>query len=56
METIAEIFGGERGRPGFQAGLRPFVRDGAVAIEFVYGHNLEGEGGHWLTMGTAFSF
>ncbi len=56
LELIAEMFGGESGRPGFQAGIRPFLSGGDVALELVYGNNLDGERAHWLTIGLSLEF
>lgn len=56
LEVIGEVFGSENGRPGWQAGVRPLVLDGALALEFAYGRNLEGERGDWLTFGISTAF
>jgi hypothetical protein len=56
LELIGEVFGGETGRPGFQAGVRPFLFDTDVALELAYGNNLDGDRAHWLTVGLSFEF
>ncbi|MFN3313925.1 MAG: hypothetical protein ACK46Q_10705 [Hyphomonas sp.] len=56
LEIIGEVFGGQTGRVGWQAGLRPIVLDGSLALDFAYGRNLEGERGDWLTFGISTGF
>jgi hypothetical protein len=56
LELIGEVFGGETGSPGFQTGVRPFLFDTDVALEFAYGNNLDGDRAHWLTVGLSFEF
>jgi len=56
LELIGEVFGSEGSRPGWQAGIRPFVFDGNVALDIVYGRNLDGERADWLTLGLSFEF
>ncbi|MCC5980645.1 MAG: hypothetical protein JJU26_02885 [Oceanicaulis sp.] len=56
LELIGEVFGAENDRPGWQAGIRPYVFDGNVALEIVYGRNLDGERADWLTLGLSFEF
>lgn len=56
LELIGEVFGAENDRPGWQAGIRPFLFDGNVALDIVYGRNLDGERADWLTVGLAFEF
>ncbi|GGB65939.1 hypothetical protein GCM10007417_02080 [Glycocaulis alkaliphilus] len=56
LELIGEVFGSEGNRPGWQAGIRPFLFDGNVALDIVYGRNLDGERANWLTVGFAVEF
>lgn len=56
LELIGEVFGSEGNRPGWQAGFRPYVLDGNIALEIVYGRNLDGERADWLTVGLSFEF
>jgi len=56
LEVIGEVFGAQNERAGWQAGLRPYLRDGGLALEIVYGRNLEGERGDWLTVGLSTGF
>ncbi|MCC5994772.1 MAG: hypothetical protein JJU18_00185 [Oceanicaulis sp.] len=55
-ELIAETFGREGGTPGFQAGVRPYLFGGDIALEFAYGRNLDGDRANWLTVGLSFEF
>lgn len=56
LELIGEVFGADNDRPGWQAGIRPFLFDGRVALDIVYGRNLDGERADWLTVGLALEF
>ncbi|MCH8489547.1 MAG: hypothetical protein LAT81_06395 [Oceanicaulis sp.] len=56
LELIGEVYGSEGNRPGWQAGVRPYVFDGNVALEIAYGRNLDGERADWLTLGLSLEF
>jgi hypothetical protein len=56
LEVIGEVFGAQNARTGWQAGLRPIVLNGSLALDFAYGRNLDGERGDWLTFGISTGF
>lgn len=56
LAFIAEAFGQDEGRTGFQAGFRPTIFNGHVDLDFVYGRNITGESGNWFSAGTSMRF
>ncbi len=58
METFGQVTGDNLGwetRPRFQGGVRYRPVD-AFSVDVIYGHNINGEGSHWLTLSTAYRF
>lgn len=58
LETFGQVAGENLGwetRPRFQAGVRYRPVD-AFSVDVIYGHNINGEGSHWLTLSTAYRF
>jgi hypothetical protein len=53
--AIGEIFGKNEGRPGLQLGPRVTVFK-SVLLDAVYGHNITGATGNWLTAGITMAF
>lgn len=56
LAFIAEAFGQDEGKTGFQAGFRPTIFNGHVDLDFVYGRNITGETGNWFSAGTSVRF
>lgn len=56
LAFIAEAFGRDEGKTGFQAGFRPTIFNGHVDLDFVYGRNITGETGNWFSAGTSVRF
>ncbi len=56
LAFIAETFGQDEGKTGFQAGFRPTIFNGRVDLDFVYGRNITGESGNWFSAGTSVRF
>ncbi len=58
LETFGQFNGDSLGwetRPRFQTGVR-FRPVDEFSVDFIYGHNINGEGSHWLTLSTAYRF
>lgn len=56
LAFIAEAFGQDEGKTGFQAGFRPTIFNGYVDLDFVFGRNITGESGNWFSAGTSVRF
>jgi len=56
VSFTGEIFGKDTGRAGQQAGVSWQAPDQVIAIDLVYGHDIDGTDGNWVTTGITLLF
>jgi hypothetical protein len=56
LTMIGEVFGENEGQPGWQAGPRLSLLDGAVDLDLIAGQNIAGLRGDWITHGVTARF